>query len=878
MTRLLPTLILLGLLWFPSAAAGGGGYAVTACFGQENASWTEWEPTGGVTAYAGCPGGVVDSARPPVGAGLMVRNVVVPSGHASRGATAALRFDAPAGTSIVGLDFDANLLANPGGSAGVFDASADRWLWCGARCLTTVNQWVHQELRGLSSQRVAALVRCDAARCRRDARHAFVALRNVRVHLADASAPVVSGVRGALAAEGGWLRGVQDVAFDAADNVGIALGRLELDGGVVHDDARGCDFTRPVPCANGATSAQLDTRGWADGAHALRLGAQDAAGNWTWVARTLRVDNTPPPEPAPVLDGGADWNAARTRTVTFPLPPGQAAPLVRARVRICVSGGACRDVEPGLQPARGGASVAVEAFAGPGEYSLRVALEDAAGNVGPAAPPLTLRFDDAAPGAPDLSGADRWLNRGPLPLAAEAPLSGVRGYRVRIGGRDAVVATELPLDTLPEGGTPVEVRAISGAGVASTAVRTVLKLDRSSPTVAAEGVPAPDAWSRTPVRIGLRARDQSELSGVASVGWTLDDGDETVVAGDEATIEVAADGRHTVAYRALDGAGNASARHTAAVKVDGTPPETVAFEAPDPADPALVRVIVADATSGVARGRVELRRAGGDWRAVPTVRDGGRLLARLDDATLRAGAYELRAVVADVAGNEAVGSHRTDGAPAAVTLPLRKRTALRVRRTGRTLRAQLTADGRPLAGRVVTLSRRLRGRTAWRSLCVRRTVVIAAASSRDCALHTDAAGRVTVRLRRGASRTIRFAFAGDLQLLPARAATAIRTPARVRLRAIPRTVPAGGTVRFTGRLLGGHVPAGGKVVELQARVTTGWRTFATLRTDRRGRYAHAHRFATTSGGRTFWVRVRVRRERAYPFESAVSRPLAVPVT
>jgi hypothetical protein len=509
-----------------------------------------------------------------------------------------------------------------------------------------------------------------------------------------------------------------------------------------------------------------------------------------------------------------------------------------------------------------------------------------------------LRFDDAAPGAPDLSGADRWHNRGPLPLAAEAPLSGVRGYRVRIGGREAVVATELPLDTLPEGGTPVEVRAVSGAGVASTAVRTVLKLDRSSPTVAAEGVPAPDAWSRTPVRIGLRARDQAGLSGVDWVGWTLDEGDEAVVAGDEATIEVAADGRHSVAYRALDGAGNGSARHTAAVKVDGTPPETVAFEAPDPADPALVRVVVADSTSGIARGRVELRRAGGDWRSVPTARDGGRLLARLDDATLRAGAYELRAIVADVAGNEAVGSHRTDGASATLTLPLRKRTVLRVRRSGRTLRAQLTGDGRPLAGRELAIARRLRGRTSWRSLCVRHTVVVAAARRRggadpsaagregadaraaahDCALRTDPSGRVAVRLRRGPSRMIRLAFAGDRQLLPARATIAVRAPARIRLRAIPRTVPAGGTVRFTGRLLGGHVPAGGKVVELQARVSAGWRTFAALRTDRRGRYAHAHRFATTSGGRTFWVRVRVRREPAYPFEGAITRPLPVSVT
>ena len=94
---------------------------------------------------------------------------------------------------------------------------------------------------------------------------------------------------------------------------------------------------------------------------------------------------------------------------------------------------------------------------------------------------------------------------------------------------------------------------------------------------------------------------------------------------------------------------------------------------------------------------------------------------------------------------------------------------------------------------------------------------------------------------------------------------------------MPRTVVAGGTVRFGGRLLGGRLVAGGKLVELQARISSGWRTFATLRTDRRGRYGYVHRFASTSGGRTFWVRLRVRREPAYPYERATTRPLGVHV-
>ena len=107
---------------------------------------------------------------------------------------------------------------------------------------------------------------------------------------------------------------------------------------------------------------------------------------------------------------------------------------------------------------------------------------------------------------------------------------------------------------------------------------------------------------------------------------------------------VEADGRHEIVARAVDGAGNSSPARTVAVRVDRTPPETVAFEARDPADPRRVRAVVADAVSGVARGVIELRPAGGGaWRALDTTLAGGRLVARIDDAFLPAGPYELRA-------------------------------------------------------------------------------------------------------------------------------------------------------------------------------------------------------------------------------------------
>jgi hypothetical protein len=876
--RFAPALLLAVAAWLlappPSFA---GGYAVSSCFGYENAAWSEWEPSPFATAYTACPGGVVDVLRPQGGEGLMVRNVVGP-GHAPQQTAAALRFDAPAGTTITGADFDVRMTANPGWDAGIHDATHDRWLWCGPECLSSFERWMHEELRGLATLRIEALLRCTAVRCRRDGRHGFVALRNARVYLDDPSAPRLDGLRGTLAAAAdAWLRGSQDVAFDAADNSGIRLGRIELDGRVLHDDARSCDFTRPMPCSDGAVGAAFETAAWADGEHVLRLSAMDAGGNWTSVDRSVRIDNTAPAEPAPVLEGGDGWSPSRERRLALALPDGQAAPLTRARVRACRAGAPCEESAPELRagPDRR-AAVPVAASAGPGEYAVRVALEDAAGNVGPYAAPVTLRFDDTHPGAPDVSAADAWQAGGALPLAASGapPLSGIRGYRVRIGGREAIVATSVPLDELPEGGTPVEVSAVSGAGLEGTAVRTMLKLDRSRPATEAQG--APEGWSRAPVRLELRGRDQPGLSGVRSIAWKVDDGDESSADGDSAPVGVSEDGRHTVSYRAIDGAGNASPERAVAVKVDGTPPETVAFEAPDPADPRRVSVVVADRTSGVAGGRIELRRAGADWQPLETALERDRLIGLIDDGELRAGGSELRSLVRDVAGNETAGTRRLDGAPATLTLPLRRPTAISVRRSGRSLRGRLTAAGEPLGDRPVTLAQRLRGRAKWRDVCPRRTVVIAAATT--CTLRTDAAGRVEVRLPRGPSRKLRITFAGDALLLPAGGTAVVRTAARARLGAAPRAVRAGGAVRFAGRLLGGHVPETGKLVELQARVGAVWRSFATVRSDRRGRLRHIHRFNATSAGRTYWLRLMVRREAAYPFETGTSRAIAVRVT
>jgi hypothetical protein len=87
----------------------------------------------------------------------------------------------------------------------------------------------------------------------------------------------------------------------------------------------------------------------------------------------------------------------------------------------------------------------------------------------------------------------------------------------------------------------------------------------------------------------------------------------------------------------------------------------------------------------------------------------------------------------------------------------------------------------------------------------------------------------------------------------------------------------GQAVRLRGRLLGGPIPPGGKLIDLQAFYRRSWRTFATLRSDRHGRWRFRYRFRATRGVVTYRFRARVHREAAYPYELGHSRVVRVTV-
>jgi hypothetical protein len=321
-----------------------------------------------------------------------------------------------------------------------------------------------------------------------------------------------------------------------------------------------------------------------------------------------------------------------------------------------------------------------------------------------------------------------------------------------------------------------------------------------------------------------------------------------------------------------------------------------------------LKVDIADATSGLADGWIEYRRAGdSSFRRLATKREGGRLSAHLDDTVLPAGRYALRAVAHDVAGNEAIVDSWSDGSPAALGMPVRLGARLEVAGETQTKRCrQAKASKRRLDDnrnaarkpRCRATAKRVRslalghGRrgdstgtlTTIQGAPIARAPVIVEGQPRSGGAYarlgtatTDTRGRFRFVIPPGPSRTIRYRYDGTDVVRPAAGDIATKVTAAARLKVDRRRLRNGQVVRFTGRLLGRPIPLAGKLVALQAKVGRGWRTFATPRANAKGRFRHRYRFTATTGTRRYAFRVVVAREAAYPYERGVSRTVKVTV-
>lgn len=349
-----------------------------------------------------------------------------------------------------------------------------------------------------------------------------------------------------------------------------------------------------------------------------------------------------------------------------------------------------------------------------------------------------------------------------------------------------------------------------------------------------------------------------------------------------------------------DGAGNQSealASDLVHLRYDPEPPQ-VSFERQRASDPAQVVAGVTDRVSGLAAGEIEIRREGENvWRTVPTQRDASRLVARVDDASLPAGLYALRARARDQAGNDGFADRLADGFPAVIRLPARAASRLQAGVLGRrTIRRRTTSHGRRrvVRRRVARLLNRVRVRHGRRATLAgelagpngrpRAGVPLRILSRKPGApeyqlgrVNTDSRGRFRSQLTVGTSQIVRIVFDGSQSWLPAQQEIVLLVPARTSLQASRRRLRNGRSVVFSGRVRTTPLPSSGKLVELQAHFRGRWRTFQTLRADQFGRWRFRYRFGGTVGRVRYGFRAYLPSEAGYPYEAGKSRKVRVTV-
>jgi hypothetical protein len=145
------------------------------------------------------------------------------------------------------------------------------------------------------------------------------------------------------------------------------------------------------------------------------------------------------------------------------------------------------------------------------------------------------------------------------------------------------------------------------------------------------------------------------------------------------------------------------------------------------------------------------------------------------------------------------------------------------------------------------------------------------------AVTTAADGAWSAALPAGPSRLVEAAYEGDTDTLASASTTIhLTVPARIRIHISPRSSPWGGTIRISGRVLGGYVPSG-KLLRLRIGVAgvRGTVGIPSVRGD--GRFRTRWTFSSGHGVVRYWFSVSTLSEADYPYAPASSRRVYVTV-
>jgi hypothetical protein len=370
-----------------TATAEAGQYRVTTCPSGPGAS--------GWTAANSSPGALsVDVACPAALGQALGGLTVAASGGAGAGAAAGWTVSAPPPLRITHLAVERYLGArNDGWVAGILTAEGtelDRCErpWWADRCergdASGPGPRNAVAFAGLQTRSVSFVVRCTATTCAGASSlpAAWLAVYGATVTVEDPAPPTVSGLSGTITAPG-WHTGTDTASFSAADASGVKQLRLLAGATELARQDQACDYGRMQPCpAQANASVSVGMSRVPDGTHELRAVAVDAAGQEGAAVGTLRVDRTAPAAPEDVVVERAEDG---TYTLRWTNPPqGTAAPVVAAHFALCDPLGVTCEAA-GEARGAGVERAAGVTLPGPeGARTLRVWLEDEAGNVDPA--------------------------------------------------------------------------------------------------------------------------------------------------------------------------------------------------------------------------------------------------------------------------------------------------------------------------------------------------------------------------------------------------------------------------------------------------------------------------------------------------------------
>jgi hypothetical protein len=146
-------------------------------------------------------------------------------------------------------------------------------------------------------------------------------------------------------------------------------------------------------------------------------------------------------------------------------------------------------------------------------------------------------------------------------------------------------------------------------------------------------------------------------------------------------------------------------------------------------------------------------------------------------------------------------------------------------------------------------------------------------------VRTGADGRFVYVLPPGPSRDVRFTYFAFSDSRAVELSNVVHADAlaAVTIRADRHRVSGARVVRLSGRVGGGSIPRAGLLVTLQGyQRGWGWRTFRTVRTDRRGSWSTRYRFRLSEG--RFGFRAIVEQQGSFPFETSRSGGVFVVVS